>query len=62
LGAHSPAAIAANGDSTLAGTTWTSHVLLFMSLLFFRFPFSTVFFCDMSEAWVYFFENAGMSP
>ena len=39
LGARSPAAIAANGDSTLAGTTWTSHVLLFMSLLFFRSPF-----------------------
>jgi len=50
LGACSPAAIVANGDSILVGTTWTSHVFLFMSLLFFLFPILNLL------------KNAGMSP
>ena len=62
LGAHSPAAIAANGDYS----SW-NHVDFLCPLIYEPsvFPFSilNLFFCDMSEAvWVYFYKNVGMSP
>jgi len=44
FGARSPAAIAANKDSILVGTTRTPYVLLFINLLFFPFPLFNFFF------------------